>query len=523
MNSEKVKLEAGVSENMPVSEEHQATTQANIPTEDTEIKDPVTVTTTPSDVMSDKRPSTEAVTEDTLLAENTSTDAANDSLLVENLPTTSKDTLADRNPKSVGMDSKSLQELSPPMFDHVHPDDVGEAAPLQPAVPDLQTLPDGPHHNHGVADHDHGSHDHIAENNDVVTNKVENVELPPLVLADPSPEQQEHPESRYIFLPEESEHAKMLEPGHDETDHGHDMTSLAGDAKSETVMAEDHGSGHHHHEYDHHGLNVHGRDVHGNDHLGLRKHDTRHYSHDDGHSLHAGSGHGIIGPHGHDYYGNHHSYGDAPSSKMYNLMHSDTILVILSLLLMILLGLVFRSMCMKLTSKKDRKKKMRSGMRQIAEHMNHVTRAMSNDLELPDSPKTVMRTYSNYNRRPLRGEDSINNFDDDDNNNVPAKDAGSARDNLRLAVLKSAQSRDRITLDHQPLRKVQSAAPFKIESPKPMRRVNSEQGAHQRRRDMEDLVKQSPLAEGSTGGDVRILERAEVYEMKPVDESDAAR
>ena len=69
------------------------------------------MTTTPSDVMSDKRPSTEAVTEDTLQAENTATDAANDSLLVENLPTTSKDTLADRNPKSVGMDSKSLQEL----------------------------------------------------------------------------------------------------------------------------------------------------------------------------------------------------------------------------------------------------------------------------------------------------------------------------------------------------------------------------------------------------------------------------
>ena len=40
---------------------------------------------------------------------------------------------------------------------------------------------------------------------------------------------------------------------------------------------------------------------------------------------------------------------------------------------------------------------------------------------------------------------------------------------------------------------------------------------------LEDLVKQSPLAEGSTGGDVRILERAEVYEMKPVDKSDAAR
>ena len=30
--------------------------------------------------------------------------------------------------------------------------------------------------------------------------------------------------------------------------------------------------------------------------------------------------------------------------------------------------------------------------------------------------------FSNYNRRPLRGEDSINSFDDDDNNNIPTKE-----------------------------------------------------------------------------------------------------
>ena len=42
------------------------------------------------------------------------------------------------------------------------------------------------------------------------------------------------------------------------------------------------------------------------------------------------------------FYGHHHPYNDAPGNKMYNLMHSDTIIVIISLILMILLGLVFR-------------------------------------------------------------------------------------------------------------------------------------------------------------------------------------
>ncbi|XP_023336225.1 uncharacterized protein LOC111707361 [Eurytemora carolleeae] len=42
------------------------------------------------------------------------------------------------------------------------------------------------------------------------------------------------------------------------------------------------------------------------------------------------------------FYGHHHPYNDAPGNKMYNLMHSDTIIVIISLILMILLGLIFR-------------------------------------------------------------------------------------------------------------------------------------------------------------------------------------
>merc|ERR1712106_361608 len=44
---------------------------------------------------------------------------------------------------------------------------------------------------------------------------------------------------------------------------------------------------------------------------------------------------------------------------------------------------------------------MREGLKQIAGHMDMVTRSMSDDLELPNSPKTVMRTYS---RRSSTGE-----------------------------------------------------------------------------------------------------------------------
>merc|ERR1739844_547861 len=75
-------------------------------------------------------------------------------------------------------------------------------------------------------------------------------------------------------------------------------------------------------------------------------------------------------------------------------MYSDTLIVVISLIIMIIVGLVFRTCCLKLT-----KQRVRGGLRQLADHMNHVTRSMSNDLELPDSPKSVIRTYSNAARR----------------------------------------------------------------------------------------------------------------------------
>merc|ERR1719216_821599 len=80
-------------------------------------------------------------------------------------------------------------------------------------------------------------------------------------------------------------------------------------------------------------------------------------------------------------------------------MYSDTLIVVISLIIMIIVGLVFRQCCMKLTSCNQRKERVRGGLKQLADHMNHVTRSMSNDLELPDSPKTVIRTYSNAARR----------------------------------------------------------------------------------------------------------------------------
>jgi hypothetical protein len=120
----------------------------------------------------------------------------------------------------------------------------------------------------------------------------------------------------------------------------------------------------------------------------------------------------------------HHEYHDYSeddaATKMHHLMHSDTIIVVISLLVMIVVGLVFRSLCMKLTSINERKERVRGGLKQIAESMNYVTRSMSNDLELPDSPRAVIRTYSKYSKKgadeetspspPRRGEDHTNSL-----------------------------------------------------------------------------------------------------------------
>ena len=81
-------------------------------------------------------------------------------------------------------------------------------------------------------------------------------------------------------------------------------------------------------------------------------------------------------------------------TKMDHLMHSDTMILVVVLAVMILLGLVFRSLCLRLTSQNSRKELVRSGLRQMAQNMHHVTRAMSNDLEIPNSPRMVIRTYS---------------------------------------------------------------------------------------------------------------------------------
>jgi len=84
--------------------------------------------------------------------------------------------------------------------------------------------------------------------------------------------------------------------------------------------------------------------------------------------------------------------------KIDHLMHSDTMILVGGLLAMIVLGLVFRSLCVRLTRENTRKKLVRESLKQIAIHMDMVTLSMSNNLELPNSPKTVIRTYSGRGR-----------------------------------------------------------------------------------------------------------------------------
>jgi len=145
---------------------------------------------------------------------------------------------------------------------------------------------------------------------------------------------------------------------------------------------------------------------------------------------------------------------DSPTDKMYHLMNSDTLVVVVSLIVMVILALVFRKLCMRLSKGKDRKKLVRVGLKGIADQMHNVTKSMSNDLEVPDSPKAVMRTYSNYNRK-LRaqnsldpsgseyGDDAGSGGEDMENNNAQqphdAAKRMKSRDNLRIAVLNSNQ------------------------------------------------------------------------------------
>jgi len=102
--------------------------------------------------------------------------------------------------------------------------------------------------------------------------------------------------------------------------------------------------------------------------------------------------------------------GEDASTKMMHLMHSDTMTVVIALIVMICVGLLFRSLCLRLTRDKTRKERIRGGLKALADHMNSVTRSMSNDPN-PDSPRAVMRTYSSYGRgkpgAPMEAEADI--------------------------------------------------------------------------------------------------------------------
>merc|ERR1719400_120742 len=127
-----------------------------------------------------------------------------------------------------------------------------------------------------------------------------------------------------------------------------------------------------------------------------------------------------------EYHHEYHDYSeDDAATKMHYLMHSDTIIVVFSLVVMIMVGLVFRSLCMKLTSINQRKERVRGGLKQIAESMNYVTRSMSADLYIPDSPRSVIRTYSNYNRSGT----------DERTATAPTKRGEGNTDNLRVVAI----------------------------------------------------------------------------------------
>jgi len=124
--------------------------------------------------------------------------------------------------------------------------------------------------------------------------------------------------------------------------------------------------------------------------------------------------------------------GEDANTRMNHLMHSDTMIVIIALISMIVLALIFRSLCLRLTSQNRRKEQMRGGLKALADHMNVVTRSMSNELEQEHSAaRAVMRTYSNYGRmRPPTNEE----FD------KPVRQQ--SRENLRIQAFSNSMTKE---------------------------------------------------------------------------------
>jgi len=143
----------------------------------------------------------------------------------------------------------------------------------------------------------------------------------------------------------------------------------------------------------------------------------------------------------------HFSYeGEDAKTRMTHLMHSDTMVVVVGLVVMIIIGLIFRYLCMRLTSQNTRKQRVRGGLRALADHMHTVTRSMSNDLmEGSDSPRAVMRTYSNYGRgRPgAPGNPMVEDIKDV----APVRQQ--SRENLRVQAFNNALSKEGLAVPGQ--------------------------------------------------------------------------
>jgi len=140
--------------------------------------------------------------------------------------------------------------------------------------------------------------------------------------------------------------------------------------------------------------------------------------------------------------------GEDANTKMMHLIHSDTMTVVVALVVMIIVGLVFRSLCLRLTRDKSRKERMRGGLRALADHMHSVTRAMSNDLEQPhDSPRAVMRTYSNYGRGAGAAEEEGGQVE---HGGRHPNFRTMSRENLRVQAFSNVLAQEKVCQDKPP-------------------------------------------------------------------------
>merc|ERR1712223_659026 len=113
-------------------------------------------------------------------------------------------------------------------------------------------------------------------------------------------------------------------------------------------------------------------------------------------------------------------------------LNTDTIVLVGSLIVMIFIGLIFHRIITYLAKIRSRRRQYQMGLKQLGEHMNTVTRTISNP---PSAAATPVGTPS-INMRKLAHLNSANN---NNNNNIGSPNTSKKGNLIAVAALKASQ------------------------------------------------------------------------------------